>query len=57
MKCDCGFEFNNSGFRNFNCVIVNGNWVNICPTCGAMYDGRIRLSDEVTNQIKEAMKK
>lgn len=56
MKCDCGFKFSD-GFRNFDCVLVDGHWIDICADCGAMYDGRVRLTDEVTNQIKEAMKK
>jgi len=33
-KCDCGFQFSGAGeFRNCNCFLKDGKWINICPKC------------------------
>jgi len=38
MKCECGFEFSESGeYRNCNAKLTKEGWVNICPNCGKEY--------------------
>lgn len=39
MKCECGFEFDFEGVRNFEMrlVVETGQKIIICPECGKEY--------------------
>ena len=35
MKCECGFKFKITGYKNFQVDrFENGKWIMICPDCG-----------------------